>query len=119
MKPHRFDYSRPDSVADALALLAEHGDAARVLAGGQSLMAMLNLRLLEPALLIDIARLEEHRALTRRETEIAASAHQLLDLSAPADRIAAGIRTTPRRNDQVLPAGDPDVRALLAGQARP
>jgi 2-furoyl-CoA dehydrogenase FAD binding subunit len=59
MKPRRFDYARPDSVAEALALLAEHGDAARVLAGGQSLMAMLNLRLLEPALLIDIARLEE------------------------------------------------------------
>jgi 2-furoyl-CoA dehydrogenase FAD binding subunit len=59
MKPRRFDYARPDSVAEALALLAEHGDAARVLAGGQSLMAMLNLRLLEPALLIDIGRLEE------------------------------------------------------------
>jgi 2-furoyl-CoA dehydrogenase FAD binding subunit len=59
VKPRRFDYARPDSVAEALALLAEHGDAARVLAGGQSLMAMLNLRLLEPAILVDIARLEE------------------------------------------------------------
>jgi 2-furoyl-CoA dehydrogenase FAD binding subunit len=59
MKPRRFDYVRPDSVAEALALLAEHGEDAKVLAGGQSLMAMLNLRLLEPALLIDIARLSE------------------------------------------------------------
>jgi 2-furoyl-CoA dehydrogenase FAD binding subunit len=59
MKPRRFDYVRPDTVAEALALLAEHGDAAKVLAGGQSLMAMLNLRLLEPAVLIDIARLAE------------------------------------------------------------
>ena len=59
MKPRRFDYARPDSVAEALALLAEYGEEARVLAGGQSLMAMLNLRLLEPALLIDIARLAE------------------------------------------------------------
>jgi 2-furoyl-CoA dehydrogenase FAD binding subunit len=46
-------------VAEALALLAEHGEDAKVLAGGQSLMAMLNLRLLEPAVLIDIARLTE------------------------------------------------------------
>jgi 2-furoyl-CoA dehydrogenase FAD binding subunit len=59
MKPRRFDYARPDSVAEALALLAEHGEEARVLAGGQSLMAMLNLRLLEPAVLVDIARLAE------------------------------------------------------------
>jgi 2-furoyl-CoA dehydrogenase FAD binding subunit len=59
MKPRRFDYVRPDSVAEALAVLAEHGEAAKVLAGGQSLMAMLNLRLLEPAVLIDIARLAE------------------------------------------------------------
>jgi 2-furoyl-CoA dehydrogenase FAD binding subunit len=59
MKPRRFDYARPDSVVEALALLAEHGEEAKVLAGGQSLMAMLNLRLLEPAVLIDIARLAE------------------------------------------------------------
>ena len=59
MKPRRFDYARPDTVAEALALLAQHGEDAKVIAGGQSLMAMLNLRLLEPALLIDIARLVE------------------------------------------------------------
>jgi 2-furoyl-CoA dehydrogenase FAD binding subunit len=59
MKPRRFDYVRPDTVAEALALLAQHGEDAKVIAGGQSLMAMLNLRLLEPALLIDIARLAE------------------------------------------------------------
>ena len=59
MKPRRFDYARPDSVAEALALLAEYGEEAKVLAGGQSLMAMLNLRLVEPAVLIDIARLAE------------------------------------------------------------
>jgi 2-furoyl-CoA dehydrogenase FAD binding subunit len=59
MKPRRFDYVRPDSVAEALVLLAQHGEDAKVMAGGQSLMAMLNLRLLEPAVLIDIARLAE------------------------------------------------------------
>jgi 2-furoyl-CoA dehydrogenase FAD binding subunit len=59
MKPRRFDYVRPDNVAEAIALLAEHGEDAKVMAGGQSLMAMLNLRLLEPSVLIDIARLSE------------------------------------------------------------
>jgi 2-furoyl-CoA dehydrogenase FAD binding subunit len=59
MKPRRFDYVRPDSADEAVAALAEYGDAASVLAGGQSLMAMLNLRLAEPAVLIDIASLKE------------------------------------------------------------
>jgi 2-furoyl-CoA dehydrogenase FAD binding subunit len=58
MKPRRFDYVRPDSVDEAVAVLAEHGDAASVLAGGQSLMAMMNLRIAEPSVLVDIARLK-------------------------------------------------------------
>ena len=57
MKPVAFDYARPDSVDETLALLAEHGDAARLLAGGQSLMALLNMRLAQPPLLIDISRI--------------------------------------------------------------
>jgi 2-furoyl-CoA dehydrogenase FAD binding subunit len=57
MKPRPFDYVRPDTLEEAVALLADYGDEARVLAGGQSLIAMLNLRLIEPAVLIDISRL--------------------------------------------------------------
>jgi 2-furoyl-CoA dehydrogenase FAD binding subunit len=59
MKPRPFDYARPDTVDETVALLAEHGDEARILAGGQSLMAMMNLRLADPAMLIDIARIAE------------------------------------------------------------
>ncbi len=59
MKPRPFDYTRPDTVDEAVALLAEYGDEARVLAGGQSLMAMMNLRLADPAVLVDIARIAE------------------------------------------------------------
>jgi 2-furoyl-CoA dehydrogenase FAD binding subunit len=59
MKPRPFDYVRPDTVDETVALLAEHGDEARILAGGQSLMAMMNLRLADPAMLIDIARISE------------------------------------------------------------
>ncbi|MGA7789461.1 MAG: FAD binding domain-containing protein, partial [Xanthobacteraceae bacterium] len=57
MKPRPFDYARPDTVEEALALLGEYGDDARILAGGQSLVPMLNLRLIEPAVLIDISRI--------------------------------------------------------------
>ena len=56
MKPPRFDYHDPATVEEALALLARHGDGARVLAGGQSLMPMLNFRLARPAHVIDLNR---------------------------------------------------------------
>ena len=46
MKPPAFDYLRAESLQEALAALAEYGDEAKVIAGGQSLMAMLNMRLL-------------------------------------------------------------------------
>jgi 2-furoyl-CoA dehydrogenase FAD binding subunit len=57
MKPRPFDYIRPDTVEEAIALLAEYGDDARVLAGGQSLVPMLNLRLIEADALIDISQI--------------------------------------------------------------
>jgi 2-furoyl-CoA dehydrogenase FAD binding subunit len=57
MKPARFTYAEPATVDEAAALLAERGDAARVIAGGQSLAPLLNMRLAAPEILIDIARL--------------------------------------------------------------
>ncbi len=54
MKPPRFKYHDPVSVDDALGLLAHYGDEAKILAGGQSLMPILNFRLARPANLIDI-----------------------------------------------------------------
>ena len=66
MKPPPFDYLRPDDEEEALAALADAGDDARLLAGGQTLMPMLNMRLAEPAILIDIARLP-NRASIREE----------------------------------------------------
>jgi 2-furoyl-CoA dehydrogenase FAD binding subunit len=64
MKPRPFDYARPDTAEEAIALLAEYGDAARVLAGGQSLVPMLNLRLIDPDLLIDISQINEFDAIS-------------------------------------------------------
>jgi carbon-monoxide dehydrogenase medium subunit len=57
MKPAAFDYHRPDSVDEALALLAEHGYDAKLLAGGQSLVPAMNFRLAAPAVLIDLNRI--------------------------------------------------------------
>ena len=59
MKPAALDYLRANSVGEVIDALAEQGGDARVLAGGQSLMAMLNMRLAKPKLLIDIMRLKE------------------------------------------------------------
>ncbi len=59
MIPAPFDYFAAGSTADALALLAEHGDDAKLLAGGHSLLPMMKLRLATPAVLIDIGRLDE------------------------------------------------------------
>lgn len=56
MKPAAFDYAAPASVEDAVSLLAQHEGEAKVLAGGQSLMPLLNMRLARPSLLVDLGR---------------------------------------------------------------
>ncbi len=57
MKPAAFQYHRPDNADEALALLAEHGYDAKLLAGGQSLVPAMNFRLAQPAVLIDLNRI--------------------------------------------------------------
>jgi len=59
--PAPFDYVRAESVDHALALLAEHGDEAKPLAGGHSLLPLMKLRLATPAVLVDVGRLDELR----------------------------------------------------------
>src|SRR3977135_1876928 len=96
MKASAFAYARATSVTNALDMLAAHGDRAKVLSGGQSLMPAMNLRLISPELIVDIGELTELRgialtgellrigALTRhadlaRSPEIAAHAPLLTD----------------------------------------
>ena len=57
MKPPPFDYARAESIDEAVALLARHEGGAKLLAGGQSLMPMLNFRLVRPDLLVDVNRI--------------------------------------------------------------
>ncbi|MDP9434464.1 MAG: FAD binding domain-containing protein, partial [Actinomycetota bacterium] len=59
MIPAPFTYRRAESTAHAVALLSEHGDDAKLLAGGQSLLPVLKLRLARPEVLVDISRLAE------------------------------------------------------------
>jgi CO/xanthine dehydrogenase FAD-binding subunit len=74
VKPAVFDYHRPDSLEEACALLAEHGASARILAGGQSLVPLMNMRILSPAVLIDINRCRDLSYLRREDGVIACGA---------------------------------------------
>jgi carbon-monoxide dehydrogenase medium subunit len=64
MIPAKFDYVRPGSVDEAVRALADGGDDAKIIAGGQSLLPLLRLRLAYPELLVDLARLDELRGVT-------------------------------------------------------
>jgi len=63
MKPPPFDYARAGSVEEAVALLAKHGDDAKIIAGGQSLMPMLAFRMAQPKLLVDIGSIPTLRGI--------------------------------------------------------
>jgi 2-furoyl-CoA dehydrogenase FAD binding subunit len=70
MKPAAFDYLRAEHLDEALNALKEEGSDARIIAGGQSLMAMLNMRLAKPRTLIDIMRLSELARIERKGNTI-------------------------------------------------
>lgn len=67
MKPAAFDYYAPSSIEEACRLLSEAGGGATVLAGGQTLMPLLALRMSQPFILVDITRIAELRIVTRGE----------------------------------------------------
>jgi aerobic carbon-monoxide dehydrogenase medium subunit len=74
MKPAPFFYTTPTTVEEAIALLVEHGDEAKLLAGGQSLVPMMNFRLVRPEHLIDLNRLEGLDYITERDGILAVGA---------------------------------------------
>jgi len=67
VKAPKFSYVRPDTVDQVLSLLGEHGEDARILAGGQSLMPTLNMRLSQPEILIDINRLDSLKGISIKD----------------------------------------------------
>ncbi len=86
MIPPPFEYRAPDSLSEALALLREHGGDARLMAGGQSLLPMLKLRLVRPAAIIDIGGLRE-----------------LAGMTEDADTVRIGALVTERTLERTLP----------------
>ncbi|MEK9901171.1 MAG: xanthine dehydrogenase family protein subunit M [Rhodospirillaceae bacterium] len=99
MKPAPFAYVRAESLDQVFDLLDEHGDDARILAGGQSLMATLNMRLSAPEVLIDINRIDG-----------------LSDITRDGDTLRVGALA---RHSQVLASGDVAAMAPLVAQAMP
>ena len=67
MKAAAFEYTRPGSLQEALRALRAHEGRAKLMAGGQSLGPMLNLRLARPPVVIDISGLAELRTVTRQD----------------------------------------------------
>ena len=99
MKAPRFAYARPASVAEALAVLDKHKDEARVLAGGQSLVPMLNFRLAAPRVLVDINRIASLSGIKVAKTHVrigALTRHAELERSADIAKhlplVAAAVR---------------------------
>jgi carbon-monoxide dehydrogenase medium subunit len=83
--PAPFDYVRPASLDEALALLGTHGDDAKVLAGGHSLLPAMKLRLAQPKLLVDIGRLADLRFIRKEGDRLvvgALSTHYEIESSA-------------------------------------
>jgi carbon-monoxide dehydrogenase medium subunit len=107
MIPVGFAYERPDTLDGALALLAEHGEDATILAGGHSILPVMKLRLAAPELVIDIGRLAELNYVRAEGDELAIGAgtrHRTVESSevvqAEAPLLAAVARTV----------GDPQIR---------
>ena len=104
MKPPVFGYSRPESVAAALAVLASLGPDAKVLAGGQSLVPLLNLRLATPDHLVDINRLTELSYVRVSDSRV---------------RIGALARHADVLRDRAVDAAQPLIGQALAHVAHP
>jgi carbon-monoxide dehydrogenase medium subunit len=110
MKPPSFDYVAARSLDEAVERLAEHGDSAKVLAGGQSLVPMLNLRLAGPEVLVDINGVQEigHPAIRHRGTVGGSLAHADPAAELPAAMLALEATLIARgpRGVRSLPVAD-------------
>jgi CO/xanthine dehydrogenase FAD-binding subunit len=104
MKPPPFKYVVPASLEEALSLKASHGDDARFLAGGQSLVPMLNFRVVQPAVLIDLNPLTQLSGITRANAAL---------------RIGALTRYRTLERDSLVAEALPLVREALPHIAHP
>lgn len=107
MIPGSFDYHRPDSVEAAVALLAEHGDEARLLAGGHSLIPMMKLRMAVPSHIVDLQGIGALKGIAEEGGSLVIGA-----MTTQADLIASDLlaRKCPLLRETALLIADPQVR---------
>ncbi len=107
MFPAAFEYYRATSVQEAVSLLQQHGDNARLLAGGHSLVPLMKLRLAQPQVLVDIGRIPDLRGIRRTDGSItigALTTHRMVETS---DVLKADCPIMPEAAALI---GDPQVR---------
>jgi len=109
MIPAQFEYHRPTSVADAIGLLAQHGDEARVVAGGHSLIPMMKLRMAQPEHLVDLQDISELKYVLEDGNDIVIGA-----MTTQAEIIASDLlaRKCPILAEAALQISDPQVRNM-------
>ena len=107
MIPASFDYEVADSAAHALSLLAEYGEDAKLLGGGHSLLPMMKVRLAQPAVLIDIARVTELSGITIEGDEVVIGATTRHAELAGSELLRAEVPILAYAAAQV---GDPQIR---------
>ena len=109
MIPGEFEYFAPTSVQEAVSLLQQHGEDAKVLAGGHSLIPLLKLRLASPPVLVDISRIQELKGIQRQNGSVTIGA-----LATHADiEFSEDLRGVfPLMHDTATVIGDPMVRNL-------
>lgn len=108
MIPGPFEYHRPASVADAVALLVDHGDDARVIAGGHSLIPMMKLRMAVPEHLIDLQDVAELRGIAEDGDTLVIGAMTRQQEIVDSEVLA---RLCPILRETALVIADPQVRA--------
>ncbi len=107
MIPAAFDYVRAGSADEALSLLAEHGDEAKVLAGGHSLIPLMKLRLATPSVLVDVGRVDDLKSIRDEGDHVAIGAltrHRDVEIS---DVLQRDVPILAHATSHV---GDPQVR---------
>ncbi len=109
MIPAAFEYHRPDSISAALAILQDHGDDARVLAGGHSLIPMMKLRMAEIPHLIDLQDVADLRGISVRDGTVSIGA-----MTTQAELIASAdiAKAAPILHEAALQIADPQVRYM-------
>lgn len=107
MYPASFDYVAPGTLKEAMDLLAQHGEDAKLLAGGHSLLPAMKLRLMQPRLLIDLARVPDLAGITVSATQVSIGAMTLhADVAASAELA----QLLPGLGEAAIRIGDVQVR---------